>query len=528
MKKLLLTFFIILMITGCNAKDNSKGISMSNEELNRRSILAGSWYPSNPAELESEVDGYINSAELEFNGKRILGLISPHAGYLYSGPVMGYTFKALKQQAENFPIKTIIILAFSHRGDGDGRVSVWSKGAWETPLGNIPVNEEIGLELIESNPMIGLVPQTHTNEHSLEILLPFIQDAMGKNDFDIVPISFSSMTLNEVDNLIASLAEIIHDRDDIIIIASTDMSHYHTQSKAISMDRDAIEYITDGDINSLLDGLAKRKVELCGWGPVVTMMKLSDMFNADQIELLHYANSGDIPEGDTSRVVGYCSIAFCMDDKFERFENKFHTEKSSENMSEDYTLTREQKLYLLKLARESIEEKVKSSRTLEIEEPDDKKLREKAAVFVTLNRDGMLRGCIGQMFAQGPLYLAVRDMAISAAMNDHRFRPVSQSELDKIDIEISVMSPLKKAESYKDIRLGVDGVYIVGHYNGGTRTGVFLPVVATDTGWNLDEFLGELCSQKAGLPREYYKNPDAEIYTFTVLKFSEAELLTGK
>ncbi|MFP4458639.1 MAG: AmmeMemoRadiSam system protein B [Candidatus Zixiibacteriota bacterium] len=490
----------------------------------RKSVLAGSWYPDNADELSKMIEGYIQNAEVDVPENRVMALISPHAGYAYSGPVAGYSFKLLKEQSEYHDFKTVIVIGFSHQGDGDGRVSVWNKGGWKTPLGTLEIDEELADKIIKTSPKIGFVPETHAREHSLEIMLPFIQVALGNNT-KIVPISFSHSSMEEAQALINSLSTALDGNEDAVMIISTDMSHYHSYDKAVKMDRAAIEYITDNDINGLLDALSSREVELCGMGPVVTAMSLARRFGAEDAKLLRYANSGDVEIGDPSRVVGYCSIGFFFENQFEGFKLREESSNESTPGAEDYSLTREQKIYLLKLARQTINEYVKSGRTLKPEKPKDKKLTEKAAVFVTLERDGRLRGCIGQMMAQGPLYLAVRDMAISAAVNDHRFRPVSESELDKIDIEVSVLSPLKKIDSYEDIRLGKDGVYLVGNRDGMMRTGVFLPVVATDTGWSLDEFLGELCSQKAGLSRDCYKNPDTELYTFTVLKFSEAEML---
>ncbi len=490
-------------------------------EYKRNSILAGSWYPKDSEKLRAEVQSYIDDADVPRVKSRAFALFSPHAGYAYSGPVMGHTFKFLQKQAEKYPIKTVFIVAFSHRGDGDGRVSVWQKGGWETPLGVVEVDEEAAEALVNSSPNIGFVQETHMREHSLEILLPFLQVAMG-DDVRIVPISFSQMNVGEIETLRDGLARVLNGRNDAIVIASTDMSHYHSYPTAVKMDREAIDLVLDGDSNALLDALSKREVELCGAGPVVTVMELANMFGAEDRQLLSYGNSGDVPDGDSSRVVGYCSVVFNLPEGDRFILPEQYTSETPG--TDDYSLTREEKIYLLQLARETIKEYVSNKRVIEPEKPKTGKLTQKAAVFVTLEKKGQLRGCIGQMIAQGPLYLSVRDMAISAAVNDHRFPQVTPSELENIDIEVSVLSPLKKTEDYKAIRLGIDGVYLVGSRGGSTRTGVFLPSVATDTGWDLDTFLGELCSQKAGLSWECYKNPATEFYTFTVLKFTEAEM----
>ncbi len=182
-------------------------------------------------------------------------------------------------------------------------------------------------------------------------------------------------------------------------------------------------------------------------------------------------------------------------------------------------ITDKQKDYLLNLARRSISYYLKTGEMISIEPPEDKILKKELAVFVTLNKKGQLRGCIGQMVAQEALYKAVIDMSVSAATHDYRFPPVKPEELDDINIEISILTPLEPVSSWEDIVLGRDGVYI----RKGYRSGVFLPQVADETGWTKEEFLSQLCYQKAGLPPDCYKDPDIEIHTFRVVKFHEKE-----
>ncbi len=172
---------------------------------------------------------------------------------------------------------------------------------------------------------------------------------------------------------------------------------------------------------------------------------------------------------------------------------------------------------LLDLARRSIEYYLDHSTQYSLDNHDNPIVLEERAVFVTLHKDGNLRGCIGHMHARMPLYKAVLEMAVAAAFEDPRFPPVQKEELDNIKIEISVLSPMEKIYDYKMIRMGIDGVWI----KQGFRSGVYLPQVATDTGWDRETFLKSLCSSKAGLPADAYKDSETEIYIFQVEKFSE-------
>lgn len=172
---------------------------------------------------------------------------------------------------------------------------------------------------------------------------------------------------------------------------------------------------------------------------------------------------------------------------------------------------------LLDLARNSIEFYLDHGHHYILDNPDNHTLLEERAVFVTLHKDGNLRGCIGHMHARMPLYKAVIEMSVASALEDPRFPAVQEEEFKKIEIEISVLSPMERISDYKQIRMGIDGVWI----KKGFRSGVYLPQVATDTGWDRETFLKSLCSSKAGLPEDAYKYPDTEIYIYQVEKFSE-------
>ncbi len=185
-------------------------------------------------------------------------------------------------------------------------------------------------------------------------------------------------------------------------------------------------------------------------------------------------------------------------------------------------LNREEKIYLLKLARETIETQLKYHRNPETK-PISPKVQEKFGVFVTLHKFGELRGCIGYVEGIKPLYQAVMDMAKAAAFEDPRFPPVELSEVPDLDIEISVLSPLKKIESIDEIVIGKHGLIM----QRGFHRGLLLPQVATEWNWNREEFLRQTCL-KAGLPPDAWKDPETEIYIFSAEIFSEKELLHGE
>ena len=356
--------------------------------------------------------------------------------------------------------------------------------------------------------------RVHSAEHAIEIQLPFLQYALS-NDFNIVPIVMGSQSDASINALAAAIVK--HSNEKTIVLASTDLSHYHTEREAHRLDSVFADAVRSGDPEKLRSVFRAGECEACGYAPVLVLMRSAGALGADSVIQLQYATSGDVPAGDTSQVVGYLSTLFIDSGKKEKLP--IYENSKANDPTVDFALTDEQKIYLLKLARKSIVEYVVNEKVYEPPRPKDKALREDGAVFVTLHIAGRLRGCIGQMMAQGPLFDAVRGMAISAAVNDHRFRPLSEAELDQIDIEISVLSPMRPIADWHKIEIGKHGVWLVK----GARSGVFLPQVGRETGWTLEEFLEELSSQKAGLPRNAYKDPDTKLFVFTVVEFDEHE-----
>jgi len=488
-KKILIFMSVFLVAAYCFAQEIKK------------TDLAGSWYPASAKSLSSLLDGYINKAELESVPSNIVAIIVPHAGYIYSGPVAAHAYKAVS----GLDIDTVIIVGFSHRKYYDA-ISVYDRGVFETPLGFLKVDEGLAKKLILSDDKFYFNPDVFKGENSIEAELPFIRHIFKDRDIEIVPIAMGVQSYKNAEILGNSLYEVLKDKDKFLLVASTDLSHYRTYGEANAIDGLTVETIKRFDPKELFDKASFKKCELCGTGAVVATMIAAKKLGADSVEILKYANSGDTA-GRKDSVVGYLSAAL-----YKKESQGAETGKVGENEM----LTEEQKKRLLTIARETLEAYIKTGKKLDFTEDDPVFNREMGA-FVTLHKKGQLRGCIGNIIGRGPLYLTVRDMAIESSTSDPRFSPVTSSELPDIGIEISVLSELEEITNPDDIKLGKHGVLV----RKGFRSGVYLPQVATETGWSREEFMSSLCAHKAGLPADAWKTGEADIYVFTAEVFGE-------
>ena len=452
--------------------------------------FAGSFYPEKKENLSSLIDNLFASIKVPHLEEKILGVISPHAGYIFSAGVAAYSFKILKDKK----IDTAIIMGPSHRYYFKG-VAAWDKGEFKVPLGNLKIDEEIS-QKIEELEFVKSRKEYFFKEHSIEVQLPFLIKSV--NNIKIVPLIFGENTYQNLEKLAEKLKEIAEIKN-IVVVVSTDLSHYHPYLEAKRIDAQTIKYIREKDANALWVDYKLGKARACGIYPLITFLLYVKKIGG-KIKILKYANSGDTA-GDRNRVVGYLSaVAY---------------KKEEEAMG--YSLTEEEKKALLKIARHTLENYLKEGKIPEFK-VDSEKLKEKRGVFVTLKKNGELRGCIGRIVADTPLYLAVSKMAIEAAIGDPRFRPVSFSELKDIEIEISVLSPFEKVKSLDEIVVGRDGLMI----QRGFYSGLLLPQVPTEYGWDKKTYLEHLCL-KAGLPPTAYNDEDVTIYKFTALVFSEKE-----
>lgn len=473
--------------------------SISLAQQIKRPVVSGAFYPESAKILAERIKQFLDWAEIEKKDRDILALISPHAGYDYSGSVAAYGFKAIKGR----PFRTVIIIGPSHFVGFDG-ISVYPQGAWQTPLGNVPVDEKLASALIQCHPKISFNQSAFTKEHSIEVQLPFLQIVL--DEFEIVPIVMGKFSYEDCQILSSALLEVAKDRDDVLIVASTDMSHYHPYGEAKEIDNLTIKELQKLNPSALYNKLVMGECELCGAAAVITTLLYAKQQGVTEVEILKYANSGDVT-GDEQRVVGYLSAAFCRGARRE--------EMSGETKE---ILNQRQRARLLEIARKTINEYVSLGKQLEVSE-DEPLLLKNMGAFVTIHKQGELRGCIGNIVGEGPLYLTVRDMAIEAATADPRFPSVSPRELKDIDIEISVLSKPQKVENVNEIKMGTHGVIV----KKGFASGVFLPQVAIETGWTRDEFLSNLCAHKAGLSPDAWKDKETELFSFTAQVFGEKD-----
>ncbi len=268
----------------------------------RKSVIAGSWYPGNPSVLRRDIESYFNSIpELKLKGE-VVGLISPHAGYIYSGKIAANAYNLIREEKYD----AIIVVGPSHRVAFHG-VSVFSRGGFETPLGIVPVTEELVEKIKQLNSRIADIPQAHLQEHSVEIQLPFLQIALG--DFSFVPLVMGDQDANTCQELAYAIYQATHGKK-ILIVGSSDLSHFYNYNAAKKMDAVALEYLKNGDAAGLLRSLENGEVEACGGGPMAVAILVSHMMKADKAHLLKYANSGDVT-GDKSSVVGYAAAVYC-------------------------------------------------------------------------------------------------------------------------------------------------------------------------------------------------------------------------
>jgi len=475
--------FCLIMVLMTSFNSNSSASDVKSADL------AGSWYPASKSELRTMLEGYIFDAPDEKIEGKILALISPHAGYQFSGPVAAYGFKSII----GLPIKTVIVLGFSHKGYFDG-VSVYNKGSFSTPLGVIKVDEKFADSIIASDKKISFRPEPFESENSVEMQLPFIQIALP--GAKIVPVILGSQSFDDAVLFSEALAAVLKGRDDCLIVASTDMSHFHGYGEANAIDEKAVSIIRGMKAREIYDSANAGECELCGMMPVTAVLLTAEKLGYDSLEVLKYANSGDT-YGDKSRVVGYLSAVIYK--------------KEEARMLNDVRRKR-----LLQIARESISSYLAENKRKKFDEKDGV-LNEDLGAFVTLSEFGELRGCIGNMVGRGPLYQTVADMAIEAATGDPRFSRLTASELKNVNIEISVLSPLKRVKSHQDIKIPGHGVLV----KKGFSSGVYLPQVAEESGWNKEEFLTSLCGQKAGIDPSAWKDPSTELYVFKAEVFGE-------
>jgi len=465
---------------------------------NRMPAVAGTFYPAAPTVLKNQISTLFEKAT-RVPETDVAALIVPHAGYAFSGQVAASAYAKLNRQAR---YKNIFIIGPSHRKYFEG-VSIYPKGQYVTPLGKASINEETASMLIEKHAFIYYDEAADQAEHSLEVQLPFLQYWLY-TDFKIVPIIIGC----DRSHLCHKLAEALKPwfNSENLFVISSDFSHYPPYDIACKTDEETADAILtnnnirlktccDKNSNSLSKNLL---TGLCGAAAVETLLHLTVNNKKIAFEKIVYKNSGDIPSGDKNRVVGYWAIAI-------------------NRINKSLNITEADKSALLNIARDSLLKYFKKRKRKgdAADTEHSATLKRHCGVFVTLKKQGELRGCIGKFSPKDALYQTVSEMTIAAATRDLRFNPVTPDELDQLEIEISVLTPLEMITSIDQIQLGKHGIFI----RKGVSSGTYLPQVALDTNWTKEEFLGHCARDKAGIGWNGWKN--GELYTYEAIAFCE-------
>jgi AmmeMemoRadiSam system protein B/AmmeMemoRadiSam system protein A len=470
----------------------------------RPAAVAGLFYPSDADELSRMVDGLIANAEPPALDN-VLALVAPHAGYIYSGSVAAHAYGVL--QGRKF--ERVVVIAPAHY-EAFRYASVYDGAAYSTPLGRIPVDHEFAAQLAQSTPAIRLSAAGHTPtgdraEHAVEVHLPFLQRTLA--NFALVPIVMGDQRYEACRSVGTALAEMLQGTQSLIV-ASSDLSHFHSYREAITVDHKTLHLLEQYDYLNLSHNLEMGAAEACGGGPVVAAMIAAERLGATCATVLRYANSGDTA-GDKQRVVGYAAAALW-------------NAPATADRDDAVSLSQSERDALIDIARRSVEDTVRGSKSYRSSSGGLQALERECGVFVTLTNRGRLRGCIGNVTAVKALHALVCDLAALAATNDPRFRPVDATELPDLEYEISVLSPLRRVGDVREIQVGRDGLLI----RMGARQGVLLPQVAAQRHWDAATFLEQTCG-KAGLPLEAWQDPAADLFRFTASVFGGHEPRPG-
>jgi AmmeMemoRadiSam system protein B/AmmeMemoRadiSam system protein A len=504
---LLLVFTLCLAVSGCSASEEGGNAQMESSKV-RQPAVAGSFYPGNQKALRETVTSMLEKAGPSRVTGRIVGLVAPHAGYVYSGQVAAWAYRAV----EGTQYDAVVVVAPSHHVYFAGS-SIFRDGSYMTPLGAIETATDIADAIAAADPSVGSRADAHTQEHSLEVQLPFLQVALPR--LRLVPIVMGDQSLAASRRLAKAIAAGVRGKN-VLLVASTDLSHYHNYAQAVSMDLVVMDHIEKYDPEGLLNDLDRERCEACGGGPVAAVMLAARELGAVRAVVLNHANSGDVT-GDKSAVVGYMAAALVAEANPGE-GGSGSTKVDDARPGVDLGLSDNDKRDLLRIARGSIEAAVagKPAPDLEVTSP---KLRDEMGAFVTLTERGELRGCIGNIVGTQPLYRTVAGMAVAAATEDPRFPPVGADELPKLGIEISVLTPLRTITDPEEIQVGRDGIYL----EKGRYRGLLLPQVATEYGWDRYQFLDHTCI-KANLPKGSWRE-GATIQIFSAQIFNEADTL---
>ncbi len=474
------------------------------QSADRQPAVAGTFYPGDKNELRQTLQEMFARAVPPKNLSGVAAVIVPHAGYVFSGVVAASGYDQIDPDKS---YHDIFVIGPSHYVGFEG-ASVYTTGNYRTPLGLVDVDRQVGEQLIQGSRVFSNRTDAHKLEHSVEVQLPFLQYIL-KKPFRIVPIVIGADNPATCSEIAAALRPWF--TTDNLFVISTDFSHYPAYEDAKTVDKATAEAILSNNPTTLMSTLQRNEgkripnlaTSMCGWPCVLTLLSLTHDHPDVSFIPVRYLNSGDSQAGDRTRVVGYWSIAVTL---------------KQQDQATGFRLSPIEKRTLVTIARTTLEQHFNLT-TARIDSSElTASLKTPCGVFVTLKKNGELRGCIGQFEPREPLWNVVQRMAIASATQDYRFPTVRADELKSIEIELSVLTPLRRIKSIDEIELGKHGIYI----RKGSQAGTFLPQVATETAWTKEQFLGHCAQDKAGIGWDGWK--DADLFVYEAIVFDEQQI----
>ncbi len=447
--------------------------------------FSGSFYSKNPYQLKKFIQKQLNQNESTASSlPSSTILIVPHAGYSYSGETAGKGYAAVQSMKPD----VIVLVGPSHKTPT--AISVYDEpgeASWRDPLDDgktISIDPMAKILAQKLNTPGKNAKQIHEKEHSLEVQMPFLSHMFPK--VPIIPILINEPQSSKrlIDNIVPLLKN-----KKVLYVISTDLSHYLPSLQAEEKDRDTLKHMASGSAEDFFRYLAQNENVACGAGALYFALLLQQALKLPGIQWKQYAQSE--PMETAQEVVGY---------------------GSGLTTQPTFSLEKSQQTALLNLARNTLQTALKGTPLTPVENPNN---LPRMGVFVTLWKNGQLRGCVGSAQAMYALPKAVAYYALQAAFHDGRFLPLTEKELKDIKIEISLLSTPQKVHSYLDIVPDKDGAILTK----GEKQGIFLPEVWKDM--SRPKFFQELCRQKAGLPIDCYNDPDVGLQNFQTFSFQD-------
>lgn len=489
------------------------GVALAEEGRVRPPAVAGAFYPGNAGRLRRQVESFLEKAKPEvpaqYRQKLPAAVIVPHAGLRYSGRTAAHAYKLL--QGRKKPDR-IVLIGPTHNFAFRATISPTPYGYYETPLGRLPVDTEAAAALSRNKACRSLIA-VHGPEHCLEVQLPFLQ-VLWPEPPKILPIIVGRLEPGECKQAAEALKTVLG--ENTLLIVSSDFTHYGPRfgytpfgdlqgetliKKIRDLDMGAVNFIEGLDPAGFRRYVRETGATICGRVAIRIMLRTFSGGGRYYSVPLHYSTSAEVT-GDYGNTVSYFAWALYR----------------KVGAGRDNAFSVAERRTMLELARSALCHRLEKGASYQVELARyPVNLRRRCGLFVTLTKDGRLRGCRGTTRPTAPLAQSIAAMAVESALADRRFKPVTRDELDGLEIEISVLSPPVVVEDVSEIEVGRDGLIISKHFH----RGLLLPQVPTQYGWDRKQFLEHLC-RKADLPTDAWK--DARIYRFTAEVFSESEL----